>query len=372
MFLMDGYHGPLLIKGQKFTTPVLIAPVPGQTAHVDAIAITGSSNIAISGLKVWATSANAGNGGLVRTYADTSDIWLTGLDVRAVADSGNYMNWSQATWLNNQRRGIQADGNRITVARNRITGIYHGIEGIGPNALIEENIVDGFSGDGMRALGDNTIVRRNKVQNCFQVNANHADAFQSWSRGPGGKPGTGTLQGLLVEDNKFFEWTSSQSNPLRCKLQGIGMFDGMYNNVTIRNNVIVVSAYHGINIAGAENSVVVNNTVVHPNGTKGKFPWINIAYHKSGKPSHDVKVANNLAMNVKNQSDPTRNIFVTNNIIVSSASREFTDFANWDLTLRSTSTAVDAGTAQLAPATDIDGNPRRLGRAPDAGAYESH
>lgn len=371
IFLMDGYHGPLTIRDQNFSAPVVIAPAAGSVAHADSILISNSRNIYVQGLKVWARSSSAGSGALVRSYSNTSDIAFTDLDVRAVATSGNYMQWTMTDWTNNQRIGFQVDGNRTTIARNRVTGIYHGIFSLAPNALVEENIVDGFSGDGMRALGDNSIVRRNKVQNCYQINANHADAFQSFSRGAGGKPGTGTVRNLTIEDNKFFEWTQQTSTPLRCKLQGIGMFDGMYDGVTIRNNVISSTAYHGISLAGPLNTVISNNTVIHANGVAGNYPWIRISGHKNGTPPKNVMVANNMVTSLKVNVNTANNISVANNIIVTNASNEFNSVTNRDFTLKSTSKGVDAGAPAHAPSKDIAGALRPKGKAPDAGAYEN-
>ncbi|MDW4550096.1 right-handed parallel beta-helix repeat-containing protein [Defluviimonas sp. D31] len=371
IFLMDGYHGAVLIRDQRFTSPVMIAPVPGQTAHVESIQMRNTANVVVQELKVWATSSSAGAGTLVRTYGDTADIAFLDLDVRSVADAANYMQWNSSTWFANKRNGFLIDGNRNTVARSRITGLYHGLQGLGTNVLLEDNIIDGFSGDGMRALGDNSIVRNNKVQNCFQINGNHADGFQSFSRGADGKVGTGTVRNLLIENNKLFEWTSTATNPLRCKLQGIGMFDGMFDGILIRNNLITSSAYHGITIAGALNSTVVNNTVLRPDGSADKAPWILIGYHKNGTPSKNTTVANNLVTRINTKPDATNNVVVTNNIEVTNSANEFTSVATQNFTLKSSALAIDAGTAKLAPPSDIVGGSRPKGKAPDAGAYEN-
>jgi hypothetical protein len=48
----------------------------------------------------------------------------------------------------------------------------------------------------------------------------------------------------------------------------------------------------------------------------------------------------------------------------------FVDRATLDLHLRANSPAVDAGDPAGHPATDIDGDPRASGPAPDAGADE--
>lgn len=370
VFLLAGYHGPMIVDGQYYASPVLITEMPGQVAQVDNITVRRSKNIVFQGFKVW-TSPNA-NGlvAQVRSYGDSSDLTFTGLDVRAVAGATGYNTWTATDWTNNQRGGFLIDGPRQTVARNRVTGVFNGIIMQGQDALMEENIVDGFSGDGMRALGDNSVVRRNKVQNCHQIGANHTDGFQSFSRGANGKVGTGVVRNVLIEDNKIFEFVGTRS-ALNCKLQGISLFDGMYDGWVIRNNVISSTAYHGITIGGGLNSQITNNTVIHAQGLAGKFPWIRVASHKNGTGSRNVTVANNLVTSLKVWNNASAGIVETNNVTVTNASGEFTGLNAQDFTLRSTAKAIDAGKVTLAPTLDIIGNARPKGKAPDAGAYES-
>ncbi len=370
IFLLGGYHGQLLVRDKKFTSTVTVAPAAGAVAHADSILVMNSSNVHIQGLKVWPRTSGTSSQALVRSYTNTSNIAFTDLDVRSIATAGNYASWTMADWTNNQRSAILIDGANATAARNRVTGIFHGVHGAGPNALIEDNIVDGFSGDGLRALGDGTVVRRNKVQNCRQINGNHADGLQSWSRGPGGKPGTGTIRNVTIEDNKIIEYVGTRS-PFACKLQGIGMFDGFYENFVIRNNVISSTAFHGITMGGGINSLIVNNTVIHAGGLAGNFPWIRVANKKDGSPSRNVTVANNLVTSNKVVDDAQKNIVETNNVTIVNSGADFMSVVNRNFALRSGSKAIDAGTATLAPKDDIVGTARPKGKAPDAGAYEN-
>src|SRR5690606_14780402 len=342
----------------------------GAVAHADPVLVMNTSNVHILGLKVWPRNPAATNQPLVRGYANTSNIAFTDLDVRGLATAANYSSWSLTDWNNYQRNGFLVDGSNATVARNRVTGVFNGIVMNGNGALMEANIIDGFSGDGMRALGDNSIVRQNKVQNCHQTTASHTDGFQSWSRGPTGKPGTGTIRNVTIEDNKIFEYVGTRS-AIACKLQGISMFDGVYENFTVRNNIITSTAYHGITMAGGLNSQIVNNTVIHASGVAGKYPWIRISPTKTGIPPKNVTIANNLVTSNKVTSNPTNNILETNNITVTNASAEFSSVSGRDFRLRSGSKAIDAGAAALAPKDDIVGAARPKGKAPDAGAYEN-
>ncbi len=371
VFLLDGYHGPLVIKDLTFTTPITIAQMPGQTAQVEMIGVYNSSNIIMRDFKVWAMSPNAGSGAMIRTYASSSDITFANLDVRSVANAGTYMQWSKATWLANKRLGFLLQGTKMSAIGNRLTGTYHAIQTEGRYATVTGNIVDGFSGDAMRSLGDDSVVRGNKVQNCFQIDGNHADGFQSFSRGPGGTPGTGTVFNLTIENNKILEWTSTTSNALRCKLQGIGMFDGMFDGAQIRNNLVVVSGYHGISVSGALRTKISHNTVVNPSGQATGYPWIKISPHKNGTPSKNVTVANNTVNSLKAYTNATNNNLAVNNVVVKSAASEFTSVAKGDFTLLPSAKSANAGAAAYAMPVDILGVARPRGAAPDAGAYES-
>jgi hypothetical protein len=371
IFLLGGYHGPMVLAGLQFSSPVIVTAMPGQVAQVDSINVRASKQIVISGLKVWPTSNANGLVAQVRSYNDSSDLVFSDLDVRAAANSTNYNQWTITDWNNNQRSGFLIDGLRQTVTRNRVTGVFNGVFAVGQNALVEENIVDGFAGDAFRALGDNSVIRRNKAQNCRQTTGTHIDGIQSFSRGATGKVGTGVVRNIVIDSNKFLEFVGTRS-PINCKLQGIGLFDGMYEGFVIRNNLISSTAYHGITIGGGLNSVITNNTVISALGNSGNWPWIRVSNHKNGTPSQNVTVANNLVTSLKVTSNPALGILQTNNVTVTNALGEFNAVANQDFTLKSTSTAIDKGAPALAPPVDIAKSPRPKGKAPDAGAYESY
>lgn len=370
ILLMGGYHGPLSIRGVKLAGPITIAPVPGQVAHVDSITIRSSGNINIQDLKVWASALTSSKTFLIRTYSDTSNIVFDRMDVRAAADSGNYAQWPESAWLNKMWSGFMTDGNAITVRNSRITGIYHGIMAMGPNNVVDSNIVDGFGGDGLRALGDYSVVRNNRVQNCYAFDGNHDDGFQAFTVSPTGQAGAGTQYGLKLIGNKIFEWTLATPSPLRCSLQGIGMFDGMFEDLLIENNLIAVSHYHGITVTGTRKAVIRNNTVVNIDGKTGKYPWIRIDNDKDGTLSTDITLANNLAMSLMPLPKTATNSVSTNNKVIALGS-DFVSLANKDYSLSATSLAVDGALAKYAPAVDILNAARPKGKAPDIGAYET-
>ncbi len=371
VLFMAGYHGMLTVSGQNFTTPVTLMAAPGAVAQVDAIVVTASTKIVIKDLKVWTSGATTTVTNQIKSDANTTDITFQNLDVRAAPTSVNYVNWDLATWTSNKRNGIEMKGTRNSAIGNRVTGVNFGIMASGNGALIEKNIIDGFSGDGMRALGDNSVIRGNRVQNCVRIDTNHADGFQSWSRGPNGA-GSGTVYNLTIEGNKFYEWNNPTVSPLKCKLQGVGMFDGMYDGVKVFNNLVSSTQYHGITIAGALNTVINNNTVTAPTTTKLNYPWIKIAYHKNGTPSQNVRVSNNTSNGMGVPASTVNNVVATNNILITNSAAEFVSPTGQNYELLPTARSANSGLAAYAPPVDILGIPRPRGSAPDAGAYESY
>ena len=174
-------------------------------------------------------------------------------------------------------------------------------------------------------------------------------------------------------------------------LQGISIFDGKWDGLTVVNNVVVTNTWHGIALYGVIHAIVVNNTVIagHPD----KFPtWITVHNSKDKSPSQDVVVRNNIATTfqldgvdfkfdhniaqLKIQFDTQDGIKDSSSVgkhdeinpDIASYFRKFDPgAARFDLHLKADSPAVGAGSADLAPAVDIEGRPRTP--PIDIGAY---
>ena len=371
IFLLPGYHGPLVVKDAKFQSPVKILSLASDPGIVASIDIRSSTNIAVDGIDVWSPPNSVGSAPLVRTYADVSFVTFSNLDIRSTARAVDFPIWKIDDWKKYKHGGFLLDGDHISALGNTLTGVNHGVLSLGKNARIEGNLVNGFSGDGIRALGDHSSVKANVVQNCFQIDANHADGFQSFSRGASGKTGTGTVTDLSIENNMIYEWNLPTVNPLRCKLQGIGLYDGMFDDVKIANNVVSVSAFHGINVEGATDLIILQNTVVNARGLAGKAPWIRVTNHKDGTISHNIIVANNSVSSLKVQQDASLSVIVANNTVVDAPIREYASIARQDYTLLPNALSANSGSSIYTTPFDITGRLRPLGTAPDAGAFES-
>jgi parallel beta-helix repeat protein len=297
--------------------------------------------------------------------ADGDDLVFDGLDVRSTVDAAAYPTWGKAKWEAYAIKGFQSRGDRVTVKNSTFMGFGYAMVLLGPQAKAIKNEIRGFGYDGLRVFGAKSILDGNLITDCVRFNSNHPDAIQSW-------PMSGdSISGLVLENNSVIEWSNPSPSRLRCQLQGIGFFDGFYDNLVIRNNVISVTAYHGISVYGARNAEIINNTVVNGKGNVSSYPWIGVFKHKNGSPSKDVMVANNLAMGYHGKTNVTNRRTYTANSTITAPARVFTDVTKFNYLPKTDSGFVDNGEAAVAPKVDIRSYKRPAGKGPDRGAYET-
>lgn len=368
IWLKSGDYGRLSFDGFYNTDTITIQTMPGHVARFDNINITSSARWKLSGLLVEAlfikgrTSKN-----LVRLSSHPrkgplSNVEISNSTIRSTEDISG---WEKADWLSNAANGINVNGDDVRLINNRISNVNFGLIVRGKYALVSNNSIQNFSGDGMRGLGDYGVFEYNTVKNNYVVDRNHDDAFQSWSVGPKGS-GDGVVKGIVLRGNVFIN-REDPDQKYKGPLQGIGAFDGMFKDWVIENNLIMVNSWHGIALFGAENCRIINNTVVHQELSLEKMTWITIRDHKNGTPSQNCTVRNNLTNSVRVISKA--GMQVDHNIEAKYPHPMFESFYDYNLALKLGSKAIDAGTHLSAPLVDINGNKRNDGKV-DIGAFE--
>jgi hypothetical protein len=178
-----------------------------------------------------------------------------------------------------------------SITESVIRNVRHGVEANADGVRVADNLIEFFTGDGIRGLGDDSVYVGNTIRTCIKADDNHDDGFQSWSVDAQGRPGQGVVRNVRVENNII----ENGDHPLRCALQGIGLFGGFYEDWVIRGNRIIANHWHGVTVMGARRVEVSDNIVVdsHP-GAPGP-PWITITAHKDGTLSEDNVIAGNVS-----------------------------------------------------------------------------
>lgn len=190
------------------------------------------------------------------------------------------------------KSGISSADPSNQLLNNTVSKVSFGISGSGN---LRGNKISEFTHDAFRAFSE-SVVSDNFVRKPVggvPYNLNHPDMFQSWSVGEDGRVGTGAVSGVVLRRNIFVNDVDplgpSSGVDSYLQVQGVGLFDGFYDNWLISDNIVAITHVHGISALGIKDSRVTNNYVVevkregwNPNVSKAS---VNILPHKDGRPS---------------------------------------------------------------------------------------
>ncbi len=269
---LNGDFGAVTLDGIRPDQPVTIKAAKPGAAHFESLLLQGCANLSFDGLSFWPLAPVPKS--RAKPYLVTGLPGSTGIEVsnclfRGRADSDNHARWTAADWDAAKIGAVLLRGERSVIRNSAAIGVYFGYGVGGRNSEIFGNLVFGFSGDGLRATDDNCVVIGNRVTDAMQIDDNHSDGFQAFKVRE-------LLNGLVIKDNVLLEWTVRPDNPLRAKMQGIGLHNGPYSNVVVRDNVVETSAANGIRLHAVRDVEVVGNRVRNANGPNGRHPWIKL------------------------------------------------------------------------------------------------
>lgn len=315
-------------------------------SDVDGVSINGVSKILITGAKIHKTSGD------IVSVVSGNDIIVANNSI--YSSLANPETLTVAEWMSLGNAVLNRNGLCNAFNENIVRNVRFGFtmysDSVNPiNAMVSGNDLKGFSADASRAVASNVTYRNNVFADGYASMAdgdsNHDDFFQGFV-----KVGLASQSNILVENNIMLDRTAGHAN-LTSDYQGISIFDGLFYNVTVRNNVIVTGAYHGLGMYGVNGLLVENNTLISSN-TSGKVPWLGAFYSKTGVAPVNNIFRNNIAPTFKNTSFMA---VYLNNFTYSSAAAVFTAFnlstGQIDLTPRSSAPfyGATAGSTLVVP-----------------------
>ncbi|MEJ2055955.1 MAG: hypothetical protein P8X42_18740 [Calditrichaceae bacterium] len=267
LVLRNGYHGFVKLNNFIFKKWLTIEAETGQIPVLSHFRITGAfQNIYLKNLTILKESYQ-GDGNYWNTevlnrntsacvYFGSSSFWGKGSHIKlyglTVKTSENTSGWSDADWVEKAASGISLRSVEHTEIVNcTIENIRHGIaiEYHSDYSYAVNNSINNYSADGCRLISNYVLFAGNTITNCYDVDENHDDAIQSYSRGVDNSPGTGVLYNVVIRGNLIIG-TPDRNNPLAGQPQGIGCFDGFYEDWIVENNVIITDHHHGITFSG--------------------------------------------------------------------------------------------------------------------------
>jgi hypothetical protein len=378
IWLYGGEHGTIKVNGYYNDDFITIKAVEGEKPVLNGFNIQSGSFWKLSGLQFLASTNSTEKGVFASLVSHgwngpANDFIVENCCFSSAEDTSE---WTLDDWNKRALTAINTDAPRSIITNNYAKNIDAGINvrASASNSLIAYNKIENFANDGMRGLADDCVFEYNIVKNCYDVNANHDDCFQSWTTLKNEDGSQKPVKNITLRGNLFINFEDPKQ-PFRGTLQGIGCFDGPYENFVIENNVIMIDQWHGITVMGAINCKVINNTVVDPDPATLPGPcWIMIrGTKKNSENASGSVVRNNITPGISKED--TGNTLFENNLLIKGMSEEqlndlFVDFYGRDLRLKEGSKAIDAGSSVGAPNIDVLKTPRPQGEKVDIGAYE--
>ena len=209
-------------------------------------------------------------------------------------------NWTDDDWSAKcAQYGLWASGDFVYVNHNDFSVLENCIYLQGRFIECDNNNCELFLNDGIEFAASDIRIRHNRIVDQYNVAANlyHHDGIQGW-----------TVDGLTntavsIEDNYVARSSGEYRTiePLSSAVfQGISIFDGKNKGVTVKNNVVMASASHGIAMYGVADCTIENNTVIYQGVTPNKPCWIGSF---TGKPKWGAIVPTNNI--IRNNIAPT-------------------------------------------------------------------
>jgi hypothetical protein len=390
--LMTADYGAVVISGTNQNDFITIEAAPGQTPRFNKLMI-GSGNgetsrWRLSGLTISGFSTGRSADGAVAHYGLVNIVSSDNivLDHNYIQSQAGEFSWQSELTNPNApavSNGIGADWSScISIVENHISNVFNGmivggdqIDNHGKYFLVMGNTIDNFAGDGIDHSASHIRIVHNRITNAHDICENkciHTDGIQGWNW----HDKAGLLNTDVVIDSNII---IAQTRPGLAwpadDLHGITIFDGRWEGMQIVNNLIVTVTWHGITAYSVNNLSIMNNTVVGINPTRRT--WIAYIPDKDDPPDldHHVIVRNNVALDLPGgRGGLGRGVTVDHNFRVSDSDEFADNFVKFDpehfifdLHPTKRSDATGEGSAEGAPAIDIEGKPRQ-GKI-DIGAY---
>jgi hypothetical protein len=280
VYLMSGNHGKVLLQGwlgvgtalsgYDNSSFITIAAAPGQTPVLTQLSVLGGNMWAFRGLTI--QSLNTSGQYMTTWNGVYNDYWLASFtgphnniifDNNHLLSQANVSTWGITDWQQNRASGIVEDkGSCIAITNNTLENVGFGMTTQDSNKiLIGNNTIDYFSDDALDYGSSNMLIVGNVITNSVEDGDGfHRDGMQ-------GQPAVETtiLHNITIKKNTVIRVTDPALK-FPATLQGIGAFDGVWNNIVVTGNVVITKATQGISYYNVHNGTFTSNIVLSDGG----------------------------------------------------------------------------------------------------------
>jgi hypothetical protein len=417
IYLNSGNYGAVSISNKKYSQFLTIKAGSGQTPVLSSLEVNSVSHMVFAGLTINGNGvrAKSPDGILVNLGSSNNVVFEDNI----VESTSGAFPWEAETTNETAIDASIAPSDGIIASQdyclalnsNQIKNVFNamGLGGDqigtdGQNYMVADNTIDHFAGDGIDHSVTNIVIQGNHITNALDICASkcvHNDGIQGFNW----EDKSGITNKNVVIDSNYIQSQTATNLPLAVSLQGIDIFDGFWENVSVTNNVVLVSSDTGISIAGVNGLHIINNSVMNIplNGVSqslASWMYSGVTWITAGGTTHEggttsnVIVRNNIAPLIAASAATSGNCPITEAFCSSTANPNVeqdhnlslvqtrytaqnlfvtfnTSTAQYNLELTGTAKtdpAIGTGNSSLMPTTDILGDSRSAA-SPNLGAY---
>lgn len=301
IYLMTGNHGGLGMTQYtgKFvnTDFITIQALPGHTPVITGVNCVGVTNLVIRGLTVQRPDGPVVSNFNLCRFASVNNVIFEGNILNPKDGVGQ---WTPDMWAANSvpiNLSTRSCTN-MTIRNNAILNSGVGVTLDGDGILFTQNTIDCFYNDGLDFTANNLVISKNRISNHYghMPNTNHNDGIQGWKLdGTVGMNVTIDSNAVLISTDEYESMPLVASNVGQDYMQGISLFDGVWQNINVRQNVVVCCAYHGISFYGTSDLTIENNVVLTRTTDPKIHAWIGAFASKAGVVPSNVQINGNVA-----------------------------------------------------------------------------
>jgi len=165
--LRSGFHGDILGRGYFNSDYVTIEADEGQTPTLQRFHLQGGRKWKLNGLSLSPEYAGVSSTASIvdleshNWHGPVSHVTIENSTIFSTNDSAN---WSAADWNGKAGDGIEVNGSDIVIRNNRIKNVHFGVKTSGNDILAEANVIENYSGDGMRGGGDRVTFQYHTIK----------------------------------------------------------------------------------------------------------------------------------------------------------------------------------------------------------------
>lgn len=267
--LAGGDYGEVDLSGIVNTAFITVEAAPGADVRFSSLDLAGASHFAVRGITISASRPATGNHYLVTTYDPagprSDNIVFDRIDVSA------QVRQEADAFSADLPDGVRLAGDCLALRNSEVHHVASGVNVMrSRHTQVTGSTIRDFTVDGVQFSGRHLLIRDNAIYNQYAAPGPlHPDCMQ------GQPPYPEDYGPVAITHNRCIRALAGRvegRHPDRFGWQGINIFNGRWQGVTIACNLVIAGAQHGIALYGADTSLIERNIV---RGGKPAMPsWI--------------------------------------------------------------------------------------------------